>query len=689
MQNNQKPHNQKKQKQKKKTSWLYDLDIFGLTYNFNLEGNELIKSNLGLIFSCCYMIIVIALFFGFGVDLYQRKMPMVSFNNKLSAYEEAKLSNSNFTLAFRLEDTNGLWLRNDSIAYLELLYYKFVLNAQGEWEEVLNGLRPYKKCAEINSINEISRRFNLSLESWFCLDFDELDTLGGFWDGTFLYGLKINARQCSNAKNLTCLEDAKLKSEFQTEMSSGNFFYSFMHMEVLPVLDDYEDPIKVHLKNKYEILSLKATKRLIHTFKTVSTVTDKGWIFPEYQTTTLLSTDSILQDFAFKDEFSQDLIFTHTIYFGNKLELYNRSYVKVQQVIAAIGGFAKVCHFVLNFLYLYFAKYLKDIYLMGKFEVEIEEWKGNNCVVKSSQFVDDIYFKSTNLNNNNNFNLEKNEIIYKNDIDKNYNKNYKQKKFSANSKFTSSNKLNSAINENNSLNRNIFTKSKQNKNKLKNNINNIKTNININNNDKNNIIQLAANDNSSNNLCNLNNNYNTHYHNNNSNLEDEISIPDLNKISVASKKLKQLEKNLNTPSEININNHNNNKLNLNNSNNFNHQNERSSGHNLNSSKVLVKSNKKISLLKLICCRKKAKNGKTLKIDNFYYKNYEYFHEKISKRLEIISFFNMCSEFEEIKNLFIDSENYKDLVKSFSNKKICNVESVLIDEQGIIIENSSS
>jgi len=83
-----------------------------------------------------------------------------------------------------------------------------------------------------------------------------LDTLGGFRDAKFVYGLKINARQCSiealasNMNNTSCLEASKLQNEFQNEVSGGNFFYSFKHMEVLPDLEDYYDPIKPNLKNK-------------------------------------------------------------------------------------------------------------------------------------------------------------------------------------------------------------------------------------------------------------------------------------------------------------------------------------------------------------------------------------------------------------------------------------------------------
>jgi len=86
---------------KQKQSWIYRLDIFSLTYNFNLEGNEKITSDLGLFFSAAYLKIVIGLFFGFGVDLYLRKTPFISFNNKITPFEEeTKLKKSTIDLMF-------------------------------------------------------------------------------------------------------------------------------------------------------------------------------------------------------------------------------------------------------------------------------------------------------------------------------------------------------------------------------------------------------------------------------------------------------------------------------------------------------------------------------------------------------------------------------------------------------------
>jgi hypothetical protein len=80
------------------------MDIFGVGYNFLVEGVNKKKTMGGAILSFLYGLIFVGLFFGFGIDLYQRKRPKASFNTAIGEYKEIPLSNSNFTYAYRVED---------------------------------------------------------------------------------------------------------------------------------------------------------------------------------------------------------------------------------------------------------------------------------------------------------------------------------------------------------------------------------------------------------------------------------------------------------------------------------------------------------------------------------------------------------------------------------------------------------
>ena len=73
-----------------------------------------------------YVLICIMLFFGFEIDFYQRKNPKVVFNSLLTDYAKVYVSNKNYTFAYRIEDTNGSFYKDTSIALLSLNYYSYI-----------------------------------------------------------------------------------------------------------------------------------------------------------------------------------------------------------------------------------------------------------------------------------------------------------------------------------------------------------------------------------------------------------------------------------------------------------------------------------------------------------------------------------------------------------------------------------
>lgn len=101
-------------------SFCEQLDIFGLNYTFLIEGNDSIQTFFGSLLTMIYVFLTVGLFFGFGMDLYQRKRPKVSLNNEILEYQKYSLSNQNFSLAFRVEDQLGQMVTDERIIYLEV-----------------------------------------------------------------------------------------------------------------------------------------------------------------------------------------------------------------------------------------------------------------------------------------------------------------------------------------------------------------------------------------------------------------------------------------------------------------------------------------------------------------------------------------------------------------------------------------
>lgn len=332
------------------------IDTIGINIWFNFQGQFNIKSIFGGLLSIVFVAITASLFLGFGIDLYQRKNPKTSFNTMITDYEEVPTSNSKFTLAFRLEDTFGQFFNKSDIAYIQVYYFKFIQSSIGEWSLDNYTITDPVKCSNLSNYKEKEEQLSISLSQWYCFNFDNNITLGGSWAGNYVNGIQIISYQCKDEfKGGKCAPKEKVISSFQNNITGSGLFYSFLYMDSLPTLDDFSSPINQTLTNSFEMLNLQTTKRSVQYLKTVGVNTDNGWLFSDNSLKYIYSSDYISTDFSMKSEWDQNVVYNHFIYLGTKKEIYSRSYTKVQEIFAQIGGFLKFFDMLLGYFYSYFS----------------------------------------------------------------------------------------------------------------------------------------------------------------------------------------------------------------------------------------------------------------------------------------------------------------------------------------------
>ncbi len=165
------------------------LDIFGLKFNFLFNGKEVHKTNTGAFLTLFYTILSLGLFFFFALDLIERKNPRVSFNSSKEQYKKVSVSNKNMTYAYRIENQNGSLLVDESLIYLEAYHINYEM-VNNKWMLLKETNLPVKRCHNFDDYNQREAYFGISLEMWYCIDFDNM-ILGGNWDGNFVSGIYI------------------------------------------------------------------------------------------------------------------------------------------------------------------------------------------------------------------------------------------------------------------------------------------------------------------------------------------------------------------------------------------------------------------------------------------------------------------------------------------------------------------
>lgn len=349
-------------------------DFFGINVGFKYNGNCKMKSAFGGFLTLLYVTITASLFLGFGIDLYQRKNPKTSFNSLINDYEETTTSNDNFTFSFRIEDTFGQIFERTDIIYFDIFYFKFKQNSQGVWERLNYTKFDPSRCTIQPGYRNKENYFNISLSQWNCFNFDSDIRLGGNWDGNFVNGIQINARQCMNSTNLLskpCAPSEEIQLAFENQLTSSNLFFSFLYPESMPRLNDYLNPLYLMLVNRYEMLNLGITKRSIQILKQVGITTDGGWLISDHVFKNFFTSDFIVSDFTFKEMWKQDIVYSYIMYLGRKAEVYSRVYTKVQEIFAQIGGFLKLFEILI-------------LYIYSIFSLTLQSFEVFNCIMPNS-----------------------------------------------------------------------------------------------------------------------------------------------------------------------------------------------------------------------------------------------------------------------------------------------------------------
>jgi hypothetical protein len=222
-----------------------------------------------------------------------------------------------------------------------MLGYVWMQIENGVWMQIMWGLMPVKKCHDVANYTLKESYYNVSLANWYCIDFDG-ETLGGSWSSNFVYFFFIQMVQCTNytLNNNSCLPQKEIEKSFVNEYTGISLFYSDLSIFIRPAMNNFTHPIGSTLVNNYEMLNLQFTRRIVQTFKTTKINNDIGWFFSDVKRESIVTTESMRPDLTLKDKWNENVLYNTFIYLGNTYDTINRSYTKIQEVIALIGGFA-------------------------------------------------------------------------------------------------------------------------------------------------------------------------------------------------------------------------------------------------------------------------------------------------------------------------------------------------------------
>lgn len=220
----------------------------------------------------------------------------------------------------------------------------------------------------------------------------------------------------NKTSNNTCTTQEKIKAEFYNDVTGGNLFFSDLSLYVDSAMKHYNKPIASSLVNSFQMLNLDTNKRKIVTYKTTAIHNDVGWFFEDVKEESLINVNDILTDFTLIDRWNQSVLYNSVHYMGRKVETYRRSYTKIQEVFATIGGFAKFFHTILLLFFSKVRKVYNNLILINSLSFNedslsvdsINDLKAKPGYNQVSKYVRTDIFASPNKNSK--FSVEKSPV---------------------------------------------------------------------------------------------------------------------------------------------------------------------------------------------------------------------------------------------------------------------------------------
>ena len=321
---------------KKTSHFIKSLDLFGIRPSLYFQGKVRSGTNFGIFLSILLLAFASICFFYFGQNIYYHEKPRIMSHHQYNPYpEKIVLDPELMPIIIELNSPFGdIYYTNPNTLYLTVS--QFTVSRSANKTDVTFEHYPMEICTKdhFSKLDDETQRYFLrkKLSDYFCIPSALKNlTMQGAFDQDLFQSIKFTVMICSNTTEKTsCLS----QEEIEKTISSGFIGIYFVDFTINP--QDYENPRKSQPKEVFTNFVLKSQKEIDIFMKNNYIKTEDGLVF-ESNHREKISSFSESAEFDFKTE-NQDFF---TIYFRIKQEsdYYERSYGKLQELLAQIGGF--------------------------------------------------------------------------------------------------------------------------------------------------------------------------------------------------------------------------------------------------------------------------------------------------------------------------------------------------------------
>jgi hypothetical protein len=391
------------------------LDMFGYSPHMQVNKQQSYQTVFGGFISIIVIFAIISAVWLFGKEIILKEKPGVI----VSTYSDAdpmqtQFNDENYVITLGLQDPDYTFYLNESIYKVELTHNTMMRSENNKVTFESKKIEVIR-CSNKN-ITLLNDYFKLlDLNNLLCLKNGNFSLEGSFGRSIFTF-LEFKFNRCKNSteNNFSC----KSSQEIEKRLAGGFFGMFLTDITILPT--NKTSPFQAYGVNIWTTFSIWAYREVWMYYKKIQVWSDKGWLFDDSNREDYFSFDKMREVWDTRD--TSETFMSLNIAMGLSRQVFDRSYIKVQQIAANCGGIMKFLMLLGKLVTFYFSKlkfksYLVDFYY-DPGSIEESKVSGMNLRNEKSEVIKlkDVYSnpeknKITLNSNNNILHLEKAKII--------------------------------------------------------------------------------------------------------------------------------------------------------------------------------------------------------------------------------------------------------------------------------------
>lgn len=328
----------------KLSNLIQSIDSVGVRPEISYKGQTRHKTLMGRILSITLYLSLLAGLIYFGSEIYNRDNPSIITGNIYNSEPpRMNLSPQNFPIAIGVQDPTNYYnyFKDPSIYTLNGVFSHQIRSIDEKGNIISNTIEKNVKLSDCNIETHfpgLEKEFsNYDYKNTYCIDPSESIFLIGDFDNDDLAYFRINMAQCNNA---TSTIPCKTQEEIDQKLKKG--YIDIQHHYYFYSPKNFTEPMSRNRKSYYTTISNYEQSEIEVYLKKISYITDSGIMTKDTDMQSYTQLDTIRQLVTSAPSEKGETFSFFTFRLSLVEEVNERSYIKIQTLLASLGGLSNI-----------------------------------------------------------------------------------------------------------------------------------------------------------------------------------------------------------------------------------------------------------------------------------------------------------------------------------------------------------